>query len=269
MGDSAGTTKKRDIDDVIRRVERGALQVPFTASTVAMVVLAGWLTSTYAGVRLSAHAITRLGSSPADTASFNVLRGVMSAFVTNGPAAFWLAVVAIAVFAGISELRFGSLRTGLAFWGSHIVTLALSWILLGSLDLAGDAAARLLYIAHDVGPSAGYVGCLGYLLASLGSKARSTALAVGVVVLSGMLAINLGSLESDPSGVSAALSHLIALPVGFMLGVFIPGSPAAPVLEEDALSRRRSETGRHRAGRGRRSDRELAERETPSSSWHA
>lgn len=85
----------------------------------------------------------------------------MSVFVTNGPLAFWLAIVAIALCAWVTELRFGAIRQladrrGLL--GNSSGYAALWWVLLGSLHFAGDAVARMLYIARDVGPSAGDVG---------------------------------------------------------------------------------------------------------------
>jgi hypothetical protein len=117
------------------------------------------------------------------------------------------------------EWKYGSLRASIAFWGTHLITLALSWILLAPLKLAGDATGSLLFLARDVGPSAGFVGCLGYLLSGLKGNARSLALAFGVIWLVGVLAVNLGTVASAPAEVSAAMSHLLALPVGFVLGL--------------------------------------------------
>jgi hypothetical protein len=225
LEDPESDRAKRASVGILARAETIGLRVPFTIATVGMLVLAGWLTSSATGEQLGARAIARLGVSPADTASFDVVRAVMSAFVTNGPAAFWSAIAATAVLVGLTEWRYGSMRAAIAFWGTHLVTLALTWVLLAPLHLAGDATASLLFLARDVGPSAGFMGCAGYLLYGLGGKAGPLALAIGVVALSGQLAVNLGTVASEPAEVSAALSHLLALPVGFTLGLLTSKKP--------------------------------------------
>ena len=221
-------TTKRSAGDVVSRVEAVGQRVPFTIAMVGMLLIAGWLTNTANGEQLGARAITRFGFAPADTTSFDLVRAVMSAFVTNGPTAFWFAIAATAILAGQVEWRYGSARAVIAFWGTHLITLALTWILLASLHLTGDSTARLLYLARDVGPSAGVVGCAGYLLSGLGGKAGPLSLALGVVVLSALLGVNLGTVVAEPAEVSAALSHLLALPVGFVLGLLTSARPGPP-----------------------------------------
>ena len=228
MGDPRPDTTRRSAGDIISRVEAVGLRVPFTIAMVGMLVLAGWLTNSANGEQLGARAIARLGFAPADTTSFDLVRAVMSAFVTNGPAAFWLAVTATAILVGLTEWRYGSGRAAIAFWGTHLITLALTWVLLAPLLLTGDATANLLFLARDVGPSAGFMGCAGYLLYGLGGKVGPLSLALGVVVLSGLLAVNLGTVATEPTEVSAALSHLLALPVGFVLGLLTSKKPDPP-----------------------------------------
>jgi len=223
---------KSSASDLLSRVEKVGLRVPFTIATVGMLVLAGWLTNSANGEQLGQRAIQRLGFSPSDTASFDIMRAVMSAFVTNGPTAFWFAIAATTILVGLTEWRYGSMRAAVAFWGTHLVTLTLTWVLLAPLHLAGDATAKLLFLARDVGPSAGFMGCAGYLLYGLGGKAGSLSLAVGVVVLSGLLAVNLGTVASEPAEVSAALSHLLALPVGFVLGLLTSKRPDSSLQNE-------------------------------------
>jgi len=197
------------------RAEQIGHRLSFTIATVAMIALAGWLTNTAAGATLGAHAIRRLGFAPADTPSVNVLRAVVSAFVTNGPVAFWLALAATALLVGLTEWRHGSLRATFIFWGAHLATLVLSWVVFAPMRLAGQPIGSLLYITRDVGPSAGYVGCLGYLVGSLRGTWRWPAFATIVAVLLGMLAFNAVGISSEPAELSAAVSHLIAMLVGF------------------------------------------------------
>lgn len=207
----------------LERLERAARRVPFTLSTLGMLALAGWLTRTAQGVELGSRAIARLGFAPADTGSGDVVRAFMSAFVTNSPVAFWTAALAIAALAGLVEVRAGSSRAAIVFWGTHLVTLVLSWAMLAPLHVAGSTTASLLFLARDVGPSAGFAGCLGYLIAGLKPRARVLALAGGVIALAAALALALPGVGSDPAGVSAALTHLLALPAGAGLAVLIPG----------------------------------------------
>lgn len=219
MTESEQSRPQGSTGGVFERLESVALRVPFTLSTLALLALAGWLTNTAAGEQLGERAIARLGFSPADTGSFDVLSAMASALVTNGPLAFWLALAAVAILVGFTEWRFGSVRVAIAFWGSHLATLALSWVLLAPLHLLGDTTGSMLFLARDVGPSAGYMGCVGYLVSALPGKVRLVALASGVGALVTLLVVSLGGVASDPTGVSAALSHLLALPVGFILGL--------------------------------------------------
>ena len=221
VSDSGPRTTESPTTIFLSRIEAFGLRVPFTLATVAMLVLAGWLTNTASGENLGVHAIARLGFAPADTASFDLARAIASVLVTNGPAAFWTALVATAAFAGFVEWRYGSMRAAIAFWGTHLATIALSFALLAPLHLAGDPAARLIFLARGVGPSAGYVGCLGYLLFGLGRRARLISLGVGITVLAVALALSLPTVASQPAEVSAALSHLLALPIGFALGALM------------------------------------------------
>lgn len=217
-----------ETEGFISRARSSARRVPFTLAMIGMLVLASWLTGTSTGVQLGARAIARLGFAPADTASFDLVRAIMSAFVTNGPTAFWIALPATAILAGITEWRNGSLKAATAFWGAHLITLGLSWALLVPLHLSGDPMGRLLFVARDVGPSAGFMGCLGYMLFGLKGKAGPLSLAFGVVVLSGVLLMSLKTVASEPAEVSAALSHLLALPVGFVLGLLMSRRPRPP-----------------------------------------
>ena len=82
----------------------------------------------------------------------------------------------------------------------------------------GQTGAWDWFIERDVGPSAGYLGCLGLWCAALPrTKSRVAVLAVvGVVFATTQLPGPVGiSVEAKAS---ADLAHLIAVPAGWWIG---------------------------------------------------
>jgi len=75
-----------------------------------------------------------------------------------------------------------------------------------------------LVVVRDVGPSAGYFGVLGFALS--GSPTRTSRLAAGLVLL--WLVVNLFGWvhlgDPLPQKVSADLAHLVAFPLGWLVG---------------------------------------------------
>ena len=138
-----------------------------------------------------------------------------SALVTSGGRVFWEAVVMIAIAVGLAEWLAGSLRTFLTFWGAHLMALLVEgWVIAWPLHEWGDAEVRLLAYTRDVGPSAGYFGCLGLACALLRGKWRWSAL----LILSGLfvaLYLPASSAAEQRVKLFADLAHLIAFSVGW------------------------------------------------------
>ena len=74
----------------------------------------------------------------------------------------------------------------------------------------------LLLSVLDVGPSAGYYGCLGVAIAGLQTKRRTALTVVIVVVLTARLTWSTMHLPDEGRMMSADLAHLVAFPMGLL-----------------------------------------------------
>ena len=101
----------------------------------------------------------------------------------------------------------GAARTAIGTFGGMFKTTPANEL--------GVAAAKLLANTYDVGPSAGYYGCLGGAIALYFNRQQLSFLAAGIVILAGRLCLSASGLAEDPSVVSADIAHLIALPLGW------------------------------------------------------
>jgi hypothetical protein len=75
----------------------------------------------------------------------------------------------------------------------------------------------LLYSVRDVGPSAGYYGCLGFALANTSSRRATT---VGGVALLLILRLASSGYHLPNAGhiLAADLAHVVAFPIGALWG---------------------------------------------------
>jgi hypothetical protein len=209
----------RNVDDALRNAQIRAARYPFTIATLGLIAFAGFLTRTTIGQTITRGMLGGFGSSPRDLLSLDLVRVATSAFVTDGGWVFVLALACTALFVGAAEHYTGTLATLLTFWGAHFATFALMLLLTLSLSAAGSRLALLLYATRDVGPSAGYVGCLGLALVTSGRAWRWWAIGFVAAALGATLVLALPELRSQPREVSAALAHLTALAVGVAIGV--------------------------------------------------
>jgi hypothetical protein len=160
-------------------------------------------------------ALGELGFSAGDLASGMVARLFTSAFVTHGG---WVAVRAVlftGVLVGLAERERGTVVTAATFWGSHLAVLAVLAVALIALSRLGLASE--LATTRDLGPSAGYMGCLGLLTARRGpwrTVLRVTVLAILVVLfwVDPPLPISAGADRL------ADVAHLMSFALGFALG---------------------------------------------------
>jgi hypothetical protein len=136
--------------------------------------------------------------------------------LTAGAGKFFASLVMLGFSVGLVESQVGTARTIKLFFTTHIaVLLILSILIVLPADYLGLAAAKLLANTYDVGPSAGYYGCLGGAIALYFNRQQLSFLAAGIVVLAGRLCLSASGLAEDPSVVSADIAHLIALPLGW------------------------------------------------------
>jgi len=176
------------------------------------------ITGTVLG-RLSDRMLDRVGFAPLDLWELDVLRVFTSALVTHGGLVFAGAVIMTGLSVGWVERHAGSGWAMGTFWGVHVWTLLAMAIVVPVLE--GGSAPSLgetLSTLRDVGPSAGYFGCLGFALATIPRRPVRWLAAAAVMVwlladLGGWLSVA-GPLQLE---LSADFAHLIAFPTGWAL----------------------------------------------------
>jgi hypothetical protein len=187
---------------------------PLTILLVVIVAGIGLATETHAA-RLRPSLLERFGFAPRHALRGEMLRLATSVFVTHGENIFYLSLAMIVLGVGLSERRIGTAKTALVFFGVHLATLLLLSILLGIAWPRVDAWwVHLLATEYDVGPSAGYYGCLGVACHKLhGNKRTGWLSVIGGVLLARLLwsAISPYGVRGD---LSADVAHLIAFPLG-------------------------------------------------------
>jgi hypothetical protein len=218
MGEKASTT---GITISIDRFGRVIKRLPFTLCTLFILLAVALWTNSYVQALTQAW-ISRLGFAPRDLWFLRWWRLILSAFVTGGGITFWLALAMVAFTSGFAEWLSGSLRAALVFWGVHLVTLV-SEALIFTLPLhrLGFIQARGLFFSRDVGPSAGYMGSLGYVAAFLPRPWRWVALSVILAFLVVSLVIPSGGGTTPAIELTDDLAHLIAFPLGWLAAYLV------------------------------------------------
>lgn len=198
-------------------------RVPFTIVMLLLVVLAGVATMThYDGLQPSL--LRRFGFAPFHLSGGDFARLLTSVFLTPGRWSFYWSLAMLAGCVGSAERRVGTWRAAAAFWGIHLATLLIQSVLLAiplhHFDLWWG---KLLATEHDVGPSAGYYGCLGLICQKQNPSRRLWLLSV----IGGILLARVIWSALSPAGRQASLgpdiAHLIAFPLGVALGKRIRG----------------------------------------------
>ena len=192
---------------------------PFAATTCALIGVTGFFTLTATGRSITTHTLQQVGWAPRDLVALDIGRMLFSALVTNGGLVFWMALALTALFVGLAEHYAGSPMAAATFWGVHLATLGVMLAVSLPLHLAGDSLGTLVYATRDVGPSAGYVGCLGLAIVCSKRRERWWVLGATAVVLATVLARSLWGSGTEAIDVSANLAHAVALPIGASFGL--------------------------------------------------
>ena len=201
-----------------------AARLPWTVSVVAMLILGAISTRTYIEP-LGEEWYESWGSSPADLMNGDLQRLFSSPVLTPGQGRFYISLFMAAICVGAAEWLEGTFRAIVTFLGVHTATLSLmalttsmamksSWIWLPS--------AEILYHAVDVGPSAGYYGCLGLVLMRSSPKPLRFVAPVVMVILLSRLVWSGMTLPEQGRTYSADLAHAVAFPLGCIISVFAP-----------------------------------------------
>jgi hypothetical protein len=192
-------------------------RVPFAIALLLAMIGVALLSGTHLGP-LEARWLARLGVATSDLRTLELERIATSALATYGGAAFWRALLAVALFVGAAEWRFGTRRTAALFSASHVLTLLALAPLVGlALPAWHPGLAERLDSTRDVGPSAGYFGCLALLCSGLPARSKRLAGVAIEIALCAVFGYSLARAGANPTDMSAALSHVIAFPLGWVL----------------------------------------------------
>jgi hypothetical protein len=190
-------------------------RLPFTISIVLIIGLMALITNTHIEP-LSLEWLNILGFGAQDLWYLRLERLLTSAVVTQGGWGFWGALAMLACSVGLAEWLAGTRRALFTFIGVHLITLVIVALLISLAQPFNNQQALALFGVRDVGPSAGYFGCLGLACASLPPPWRW--LSSGIVMAFLLMAIFLPASSSEIVLVKllADLAHLLAFPLGFV-----------------------------------------------------
>ncbi|MEZ6032955.1 MAG: rhomboid family intramembrane serine protease [Planctomycetaceae bacterium] len=169
-----------------------------------------------------------VGFSAMSLANLQWHQTLTSLVFTAGERQFAQSILMLCISVGLCERKFGSRTAVLVFFISHVVvTIGLALCVVLPLHLYGVEWATALASERDVGPSAGYYGCLGIVVASWSHRHRQL-LTVGIIaVLIVRLSVSLGRIHQTPAIFSADLAHLASFPFGIILAQFTDETAAA------------------------------------------
>jgi len=154
--------------------------LPFTLLLLCGLLIAGFLTQTHRG-QLSERWMEKYGFAPNDLWTGRLERLFLSAFLTDRKSSFFQAMLLSFALVGATEAFGGTWRAVLTFWGIHFATLLLTSLILLPFYHLKIPFAVPLSMTRDVGPSAGYFGCLGAVVFT--SSWRWPASSLGVIAL--------------------------------------------------------------------------------------
>jgi len=190
-------------------------RLPFTLLMLAGLVVAALVTNTYFQ-EISRHWLNRIGFSANDLWYWRLERLFTSALVTMGGKVFFGALFLVALFVGLAEWMTGWKRAAITFWGVHLtVLLLLSLIISLASHQLRNIGLEASALARDVGPSAGYVACLGLVSARFNRPWSwiSGVMLFAFFVIALFMPPYMG--ESPQIKFSADLAHLLAFPLGW------------------------------------------------------
>jgi hypothetical protein len=209
MTPSIGTRRSHRIGQTLRRV-------PFTLLTLTLIVAFGIATHSPLH-HLPLSSLRHLSYAPTDVSHpADWWRLAASAGPTEGGRAFWEALLGVAFFVGVAEWRAGTVWAAATFWGAHLgallveslaIALPFAWL---HLPLGDDLAA-----SSGVGASAGYLGSLGLVVATLPRRWSYRAAGAILVLLIVLIVIPVGQDDARAVWLTDGICHLLAFCIGF------------------------------------------------------
>jgi hypothetical protein len=194
----------------------GISRLTFTLSTLAVLVAVELMINPHFGALLPGW-IERLGFTSRDLTHLEWERFVTATLLVDGRSAFVDAVAMITLAVGAAEWLTGTPRALLTFWGGNLITLvAMSALLLALAHAIDPSHKEDLFIHRDVGPSAGYYGCLGLVIALLPRPWRWAAAAAILTWLAVALLTPPGPHTIADVKLQADLAHFLVFPLGYL-----------------------------------------------------
>jgi hypothetical protein len=158
--------------------------------------------------------VRNLGFAARDLFLWDWQRLLSSALVTHGSWVLVRALVFVSVLVGTLEWRHGSRVAAAAFWGGHLMVLVV--LALGISVWHRSVDETVLYATRDVGPSAGYLTCLGVWLGMHLSPRWHYGMAAALMAGLVLLALLPPLFEIAPElDLVADLAHLLAFGIGW------------------------------------------------------
>lgn len=196
--------------------------IPFTIILLIFIIGIGVRIKIHQNI-LAQHFVEKFGFSPKDLWNARLQQLFFSLFFTNNLRSFLQAVILIFVTVGLTELRGGTLNAILVFWGIHVATLIiLSFFVIFPLYKLKIPWGKEIALVKDVGPSAGYFGCLGFMIQSFPVP---WVWLLNCLIFFGLLFYSLmppGREETPLIKQHADLAHIIAFILGILTGLFGP-----------------------------------------------
>lgn len=207
-------------------------QLPFTLFMFVLLVALGVHAQTHVGP-LRPDIQAWAGHSPRLLWNGELYRLATSLLYTAGGWRFYCSIAMFCLAVGCVEWIYGTATSLSAFFGIHLATLLLMSIGVSlSASLLETHRSNLLWYAQDVGPSAGYYGCLGLAIGSL-TPSRRVPLVIGIGTL---LLLRLGwsacHIPENGRMLSADISHAIAFPLGLITSRLVPARWQRKVLSD-------------------------------------
>lgn len=189
----------------------------FTLSTLVVLVIAGIYSRSHVGT-LDSMVHQWVGHS-ADLLWKGELHRVLTSLIfTPGGWQFYSSLAMFGLCVGWLEWQRGSLTAALVFFGVHIATLLLMFLGIAFENwLVQSHSGGLLWFTRDVGPSAGYYGCLGLALMMQPAALRRPIIIAMLIVLLLRLGYSTYCLHQAARSMSADIAHLIAFSLGLSL----------------------------------------------------
>lgn len=195
-------------------------RLPFVLFMLVVIGCAGVYSDSHIGTT-NAEAQRAVGYSIRLLIEGELQRALTSLFLTAGGWRFYSSMVMLALAVGYVEATRGTITAALTFLAIHIATLLiLATIVLFCQAFMPTLHSQLMLHAQDVGPSAGYYGCLGLAVAGLNPSMRGGVITVILIVLFVRVAHSFAHMPEQVQVLEADLAHLIAFPLGIASSCF-------------------------------------------------